>query len=317
MENKNVVTKKYMEDNERFADLCNFLLFDGQRVIRPDDLEEQDVTELGIFPKGKKKGSVEKIRDIQKNCMLKRTGDVMYLIIGVENQSEVHYAMAVRNMLQDALNYEKQVKIYERMHRRKKDLKGAEFLSGFAKGDKLVPVITITILWNSGVWDGARNLHEMFCVQDERVLRFVPDYKLNLIVPEEIEDFERFSTELGTVLQICSCASDKNKMKQLLDSRAKEGMYLDLESAEVVNECLNAGIKLPEEEGVKIDMCKALEDWKEELLETGMEKGMEKGREEGKLETLLELTREGILAIEVAADKAGISVEEFGKLLEN
>ena len=151
------------------------------------------------------------------------------------------------------------------------------------------------------------------------MLRFVPDYKLNLIVPEEIEDFSRFSTELGTVLQICSCAGDKQKMKQLIESREKEGMYLDLESVEVVNECLNAKLTVPETKGVKVDMCKALEDWREELLETGMERGRlegkQKGRLEGKLETLIELTKEGILAVDIAAGKAGMTAEEFGKLL--
>ena len=35
----NVVTKKYMQDNDRFADVCNFYLFHGKQVIKPEDLK--------------------------------------------------------------------------------------------------------------------------------------------------------------------------------------------------------------------------------------------------------------------------------------
>lgn len=43
---KDSVTKNYLSDNRRFADLCNYYLFDGENVIRPEDLKEQDITEL-------------------------------------------------------------------------------------------------------------------------------------------------------------------------------------------------------------------------------------------------------------------------------
>lgn len=112
-------------------------------------------------------------------------------------------------MVYDALNYAGQVEKITGRHRKSKDLRGAEFLSGFAKRDRLVPVVTITIYWKSGGWDGARSLHEMFSVKDRRILNYVPDYQLNLIVPDEIEDFTRFETELGNVMHFISCSDDK------------------------------------------------------------------------------------------------------------
>ena len=42
---------------------------------------------------------------------------------------------------------------------------------------------------------------------------------------------------------------------------------------EVLNECVNAGIKLPEKEGVKIDMCKAMDG----LIEEGRAEGRAEG----------------------------------------
>lgn len=75
-------------------------------------------------------------------------------------------------------------------HRQEKDWKNsAEFLSGFRKGDRLTPVVTITVYWGIDIWDGPRSLHDML-EKDEPfsdIAKYVADYKLNLIAPSEIE----------------------------------------------------------------------------------------------------------------------------------
>ena len=79
----NVVTKQYMKDNARFADACNFFLFHGEQVIKPEDLTEQDVTELAL-PKGLKGTvAIEKVRDILKGCCIKTSNGITYLIVGI------------------------------------------------------------------------------------------------------------------------------------------------------------------------------------------------------------------------------------------
>ena len=42
----NVVTKKYMSDNEKFADVFNYVLYDGRSVIRSEELIDCDPEEL-------------------------------------------------------------------------------------------------------------------------------------------------------------------------------------------------------------------------------------------------------------------------------
>ena len=42
--------------------------------------------------------------------MLVKDDHAAYILLGIENQQKVHYAMPVRNMLYDALQYDKQVK---------------------------------------------------------------------------------------------------------------------------------------------------------------------------------------------------------------
>ena len=211
----NDITKKYMKQNDRFADVCNYYLFNGESVIMADELEEKDITELGLFEGDKNKvTSIQKLRDVLKRCVVKSANGVVYMVIGIENQTDVNYAMVIRNMVYDALNYASQVEGYSKGHRAKKDLEGAEFLSGLAKTDKLMPVVTITIYWKSGKWDGARSIHEMLDVDNVDILEYVSDYKLNLIVPDDIEDFDKFKSELGKVLNFISYSEDKNEIRR-------------------------------------------------------------------------------------------------------
>ena len=51
----------------------------------------------------------QKHRDLLKFAAMMQDSHVNYVILGVENQMEVHYAMPVRNMVYDALQYDKQV----------------------------------------------------------------------------------------------------------------------------------------------------------------------------------------------------------------
>ena len=48
-------------------------------------------------------------------------------------------------------------------------------------------------------WDGPRSLFDMLDVWDERLYRFLSDYKLNLVSPADMaeEESEKFHTELG------------------------------------------------------------------------------------------------------------------------
>lgn len=77
-------------------------------------------------------------------------------------------------------------------HKKDNDLQGDEFLSGFAKDDKLRPVITLTVYFGMKEWDGPRKLSDMFQDIHQEVIPYVDEHKLNLIIPKEISDFGKF-----------------------------------------------------------------------------------------------------------------------------
>ena len=116
------VTKAYMRENTIFADAFNYLLYDGRRVIDPESLKELDTTEIALPFADDKTEAVQKYRDILKSAVIKQDGRVSYVLLGIENQTDIHYAMPVRNMIYDALQYGKQVSDTAAKHRKESDV---------------------------------------------------------------------------------------------------------------------------------------------------------------------------------------------------
>ena len=61
---------------------------------------------------------VQKYRDILKTAVIMQEVETYYLLLGIENQTDIHYAMPVRNMIYDALQYGRQVTDTAARHRK-------------------------------------------------------------------------------------------------------------------------------------------------------------------------------------------------------
>ena len=266
-------TNEYMSDNNRFADVFNFFLYDGEQVINPKNLRELDRTAVAL-PFGddsKSSDVIQKYRDVFKLLAAMEDDNASYLLLGVEDQTHVHYAMPVKDMLYDAAQYAKQVESVAKDNRAKaKENPEAykpgsdEFLSGFYKNDKLHPVITLVIYWSPDEWDGPQSIHEMLSVKDERILKHVPDYKINLITPAGIDDkdFEKFHTTLAEALQFIKYSRNKDKLAEVIAQDA-DYEHLDRRTVEVINEVAKAGIEIPAG-AEEVNMCIAIQEMKKE-----------------------------------------------------
>ena len=261
-------TKKYLMQSSVFADIFNFYLYEGQQVIHPGQLRELDPAEISMPYEADRKGEpVQRYRDLFKTLSAMEDRRAAYLLLGIESQDEVHYAAPVRNLLYDALQYARQVEETARNHREQKDYKGrdrGEFLSGFYREDKLLPVITLVVFFSPKEWDGPRSLREMMAPKDVVIRSMLADYQLHLVSPAELSkaDFGKFHTSLGDVLEFIKYSMDKDKLVEWLEGE-KQDLMLGQKEVEVLNACVNADLRIqPEEEGVK--MCKAIQDWKAE-----------------------------------------------------
>lgn len=294
MGRKDTVTKDYIKQNTIFADAFNYYIYGGQQRIMPKQLRELDAAET-IVPYGADDaGEPEQVyRDVMKSMVAMKDERAAYLLLGIESQGEVNYAMPVKNLVYDAINYARQVQKAASSHREAKDSKGhskGEFLSGFYKEDRLIPVITLVILFSPDEWDGPTSLHEMLNIEDEHILSLLPDYQIHLITPYGLskDELNKFHSSLREVLTFIKYSKDKGKMEEAVRDNFKK---LRKEEINVLNYCANVNLKLPlgEEE---VDVCKAWEDMKQETAAKAEER------------TLLEALRNIIEGFHVTAEKA-------------
>ena len=300
------LTTEYMSDNAHFADIFNYYLYDGKPVIRPENLREKDRTTLALpyGDKAEKSDAIQKYRDVFKVLASMEDDNAEYLLLGVEDQTNVHYAMPAKNMLYDAANYVMQVDKTAKEHKKKNDLKGAGYLEQFSKDDKLLPVITLVIYWSPDEWDGPRSIHEMFAVNHSDVLKFVSDYRINLISPREIDDkdFEKFETKLAEVLQFVKYSKNKKELKERIDSDP-DYKHLDRRDVELINEVTGARIKIPE--GAKeVNMCVAIREIEKEAVDND------------RLALIKNLMDSMKMTAEQAMNALKISAEEQSRLLK-
>ncbi|MBQ4397204.1 MAG: Rpn family recombination-promoting nuclease/putative transposase, partial [Clostridia bacterium] len=251
MGDKDIVTKEYMQDSAIFADAFNFLLYGGEQRIKPEQLRPVDTTAI-VLPYGENGEAsvpIQKYRDILKTVTVMRDGKAAYLLLGIENQSQIHYAMPVRNMLYDAMQYVSQVEEAGKSHRKGKSKPetGAEFLSGFYRTDKLLPVITLTLYFGAEPWTAPTDLYEMLSA-DAEILRFVDNYHLHLIAPAQIPDteFDKFHTELRIALQFMKHSLNKNQLQKLV-KEDEAYRHVSRKTADMLN--IVTGADLPYEEG--------------------------------------------------------------------
>ena len=288
------ITKAYMKNPVIFADAFNQYLYHGKQKIRPESLSELDATELIVpYAEGGAGAPEQKYRDVLKVAMT--DGNVAYCILGCENQNDINYAMPVKNMSYDALQLSRQVAKAARSHRQKKGGSGTheptseEFLSGFYKTDRLIPVVTLTILWGPEEWDGPLSLKEMYAETDEAIMRYAPDYHVNLIAPGQMteEEIKEFKSSLKEVMLYIKYSKDKVRLQEVTQSEPNF-QRLDREAAEVINVTTNSKLKYPEGEEA-VNVCAALEEMREDSRLEGIHEGRLEGRLEGAVKTYKEI----------------------------
>lgn len=320
------ITKEYMRGSKVFADAFNYFIYGGEQVVDPEFLHELDTTEIAIpfilDGKSTREEAVQKYRDVLKSTVVMRDARASYILLGIENQTDIHYAMPVRNIIYDALQYGKQVSEIAKRHKDQKDRKvhnRGEYLSGFYKEDRISPVITLVVHFGAEEWDGPLSLYEMMELEDPTLKEFVQDYRIYLIDPYRLteEDLEKFSSNLKGVLGYIKYSKDKKELSRFLNNSQMQNM--DNDAARVIRDITKTPIYVPEGKG-EMNVCEAVKDMiNESRLEgraEGKAEGRIEGKAEGKIQMLKELVKDGTLSVVKAAAKANMTAEQFKKELD-
>ena len=161
--------------------------------------------------------STEKYRDTMRNALIRCDDRYTYLYLGIENQNEIDLTMPARVMLYDTLNYHDQIKAIRNRNRENKSLSTKQFLSGFSKNDRLIPVITLVICWSPEKWTGPRSIHDMM---DQKIIEnfkgYIPDYPMNLISLNELNDetIRSMETKVSLLSEFLKYSNNPEKARE-------------------------------------------------------------------------------------------------------
>lgn len=178
------VLKNYWNDKEQFADLFNAVLFDGEQIIKAEELEDADTEESNVLEHRDYAESIKASRDNMKIQKKSTTLGVQFVLLGLEHQEHIHYAMPMRVMGYDYGSYKKQYDSNARQYKTASGMEEDEYLSRMKKTDKFTPVITIVVYYGEKAWDGATSLHGMLNIP-EKMKALVNDYKMRLVEARE------------------------------------------------------------------------------------------------------------------------------------
>ena len=174
------VLKNYWSDNEQFADIFNAVLFEGNRVIRPEELEDVDTEESSVL---EHKGYAESIKASRDNIKVSKKSTaygVELVMLGMEHQEHIHYAMPLRVMGYDYGTYKKQYDDNAAKYTSSHGMDADEYLSRMKRTDRFSPVVTVVVYYSENPWDGATTLHEMLRIPEE-FAAYVNDYRMLLV----------------------------------------------------------------------------------------------------------------------------------------
>lgn len=286
MGKRDAVLSHFLGNPAVFADFCNGSLFDGKKVIFPEELEKMETStyETGMDRTGKRR-TINRKRDIAK---LLHKSDGM-AIIAVENQDESNYIMSMRCLEYDVMDYLKQLRHLQRNHREKGTLKTKrEYLSGIKETDRFIPIITIVFYHGEGKWKAGRELHDIlkFSGLEEIFKRLSLNYRMNIISLEDMKE-ENYETGLRELIGMMQRRDDKEAMRTYYLENAERFSEMDEDTYDTICVMLNhRELRLFKEksrntEGGTFNMCRALDEMMEESRLEGKRAGEKAGKKAG------------------------------------
>ena len=218
--------KNYWNGNEEFADLFNAVLFGGSQIIRADEPENEDTEASAVLAHRNHMQGIRAARDNIKIMKKSTAYGVRLVLLGLESQELIHYAMPLRVMGYDYAIYKKQYDNNARQYKKQSvqqaiELDEHEFLSKMKKTDRLMPVVTIVIYYGEKVWDAATSLHGILNIPTE-LTPYVNDYRM-LLVEARQNNLYFHNGNNQDLFNLFGILLDQNKTKR--DRKAKAIEY--------------------------------------------------------------------------------------------
>ena len=171
------------------------------------------------------------------------------------------------------------------------------------KTDRIFPVITLVFYYDLKKWDGAVELYDMFHFDSRtdteteifNLLRtYLPNYRINLIDAGNMENINRFRTDLQQIFGVLQYRGKKEELRSyMLENRDYFGQ-VDVETYHALQSFLHSEKIMKEVEvsqgKERIDMCQALED----IYADGVKDGEKTGRTQEKLAIIVKMMQDNL-----------------------
>lgn len=238
--------------------------------------------------------------------------------LGLENQSTVNLTYPWRLLELDCLAYGREIEDIQERNTGGGEEYGTEddFKYHYKRGDRLEPILNLMLYWGTKKWEGPLSMGDMMKDMSplpETIRRLAGDYRVHMIpmrfIPED--DLQQMDSDLKYVLGIMKHTASRKQYERYIRENGEYFSQIPRSAVDVIDVCTN--IKdirgclrytlNPESGEEETDMCKALEDIKKDARKQGVKQGVRM--------TLFSLVEDGLLQLEEAARRAGLSEQIF------
>jgi hypothetical protein len=266
-----VIQKQYWRNKDAFADFFNSYLFNGNEIIKPTKLVENDTDSSMVVDIDGADFTIQGARDNIETSMTHN--GVEYAILGIDDQNFINYAMPLQVDKYDVVTYLRQYQQLRKHYNETNELSGNERMSGIKITDKLTPVVTVVIYFGSKSWDGPTSLCEMLRLPDE-LKPYVNDFKINLV---EVRDnnlvfHNQDNRDLFSLLKIMyDGKADRQTKRQQLEQYSAQ-RKVDQTVVKVIASVTNVNMAIFEKEE-DVTVCELWDEVKKEGMTEGEAKG--------------------------------------------
>ena len=286
-------SKVFVQKPQVFQDIFKLVFHDAQTPIRelkpmdPQNLFIQRLPANGETKRERKRRKMKKAlmltqfsRDIVKNCVCGTDDEADYMVLGIENQAHVDEFMPARVMIYDAMTYHVQMETLKAANWPHLTLH--EFLTGVPENIKLKPVMTVVCYFGTKPWHGPKSLHEILEIQNSALKALIPDYSIYIIDPHVLTESQLacLDTSLREVFMSIKASPNRKWLKEIVNSHPRF-QHMDPDAVNLIKTALNINIKIDLNQK-EINMCQAVEEWRQEIWDEGKKEGRKEGYNEGK-----------------------------------
>ena len=234
--------------------------------------------------------------------------------LGLENQNSINLTYPWRLMELDCLEYGSQIEDIQEKNTASAEKYGPDddFKYHYKKGNHLEPILNLMLYWGRKAWKEPLSIKDMLRDMTglpKKLGQLAGNYQVHLIsmrfIPEAA--LQKMDSDLKYVLGVMKHTASRKQYERYIWENREYFSRIPRSAVDVIDTCTNikeirACLRYtlnPQSGEEETNMCKALEDIKKDAMKQGTRM------------TLFSLVSDGLLKMEEAARRAGMSEPAF------